>query len=46
MTGAEYGTVPDLLADFPVIREVGADRFVLARGGRGQRDYVFRRGPC
>ena len=46
MTGAEHGTVPDLLADFPVIREVEADRFVLARGGRGQRDYVFRRGPC
>jgi hypothetical protein len=45
-TGAEHGTVHDLLEDFQVVREVEADRFVLARGGRGHRDYVFRRGPC
>jgi hypothetical protein len=45
-TGAEHGTVHDLLEDFQVVREVEADRFVLARSGRGHRDYVFRRGPC
>jgi len=45
-TGAEYGIVHDLLEDFHVVREVEADRFVLARGGRGHRGYVFRRGPC
>jgi hypothetical protein len=45
-TGAEHGTVHDLLEDFRVVREVEADRFVLARGERGHRDYVFRRGTC
>jgi len=45
-TGAEHGTVDDLLEDFDVVREVEADRFVIARGGRGHRGYVFRRGPC
>jgi len=45
-TGAEQGTVHDLLEDFRVVREVEADRFVLARGERGHRGNVFRRGPC
>ena len=45
-TGAEHGTVHELLEDFRVVRQVEADRFVLAAGGRGHRDYVFRRGHC
>jgi len=49
LPGADFkpgGTVYDLLEDFRVVREVEADRFVLARGQRGHREYVFRRGPC
>ena len=49
LPGADFrpgGTVDDLLEDFRVVREVEADRFVLSRGERGHREYVFRRGPC
>jgi hypothetical protein len=46
LTAGDDGTLHDLTEDFRVVLEVEADRFVLARGERGHREYVFRRGPC
>lgn len=40
------GTLEALLERHPVIRQVGADRFILARTERGGFPYVFERGPC